>query len=109
MRFFSNVLAVAKIIKMTVSITFELDVIVVRKERATRSHYDLHLRRSVVLHVMKRLIEHINHDYLALLPANENLTILTVLSDEDEASATQNADSYITHLVSTFVPMPARS
>lgn len=39
----------------------------------------------------------------------KDLTILKVLSDEDKAPATQNADSYIAHLVSTFVPMPTRS
>ena len=62
-----------------------------------------------MLLAMKQLIEHSNHDFLAFLPDNEDLTILKVLSDEDEAPATQNADSYITHVVSTFVPMPTRS
>ena len=62
-----------------------------------------------MLHAMKQLIEHSNHDFLAFLPDNEDLTILKVLSDEDEAPATQNADSYIAHVVSMFVPMPTRS
>ena len=47
-------------------------MIVVRKEGATGSHCDFHMRRSVVLHAMKQLIEHINHDFPALLPDDED-------------------------------------
>ena len=48
-------------------------MIVVRKEGATGSHCDFHMRRSVVLHAMKQLIEHINHEFPALLPDDEDL------------------------------------
>ena len=97
----------------------ELDVIVVRKEGATGSHRDFHVRRSVVLNALEWLIAHniyyrnvnINHDVLALLPDDgdlSGLTTITVSSDEEEAPASQDADPYNANLASTFVPMPTK-
>ena len=94
-----------------------LDVIIVRKEGAVESHKDFRVRRSVVLRVLQWLVVNnnyyhdvtINHDVLALLPTDEDLTDLlttTVFSDEVEVPPQQdNADPYSTHFGSTFVPL----
>ena len=53
----------------------------------------------------------INHDVLALLTSDEDLTnisIKTVLPDEvDVPSQHENSDPYSSHFVSTFVPLAA--
>ena len=97
----------------------ELDVIIVRKEGATSSHCDFHVRKSVVLHALQWLITNniyyrnvtINFDVLNLLPNNGDLcglTTMTVNSEEEEQPGTDDVDPYNAHLGSTFVPMPVR-
>ena len=53
----------------------------------------------------------INHNVLALLPDDgdlSGLTTITVSSHEEEAPASQDADRYNAHPASTFVPMPTK-
>ena len=99
----------------------ELDVIVVRKEGASDSHRDFRVRKSVVLVALQWLIinnkyyhsVHINHDALALLPEDGNLTALRSVTlnstaEEQAMPSVQDVDPYNTHLPGSFVPSAAR-
>ena len=99
----------------------EVDVIIVRKEGAMQSHHDFRVRRSVVLHALRWLVDnnkyyqnvHINHDALALLPQDGDLTGLASMAvestdDDQEMPAAQDEDPYDTHLTRTFVPIPVQ-
>ena len=88
-----------------------------KRERVVESHKDFRVRRSVVLRALQWLVVNnncfhdvtINHNVLALLPTDEDLTDLlttTVFSDEVEVPPQQDiADPYSTHFGSTFVPL----
>ena len=99
----------------------ELDVIVVRKEGASDSHRDFRVRKSVVLVALQWLIinnkyyhsGHINHDTLALLPEDGNLTALRSVTlnstaEEQAMPSVQDVDPYNTHLPGSFVPSAAQ-
>ena len=99
----------------------ELDVIVVRKEGASDSHRNFCVRKSVVLVALQWLIinnkyyhsVHINHDALALLPEDGNLTALRSVTlnstaEEQAMPSVQDVDPYNAHLPGSFVPSAAR-
>ena len=90
-----------------------------RKEGTSDSHRDFRVRKSVVLVALQWLIinnkyyhsVHINHDALALLPEDGNLTALRSLNSTAEEQAmpsVQDVDPYNTHLPGSFVPSAAR-
>ena len=90
----------------------DLDVIVVRKEGASKSHRDFRVRRSVVLRALQWLIGNnkyyrsvtIDSDALALLPEDGDIaglcsvTLDTPDEEEVEPPATQDEDPYDAHL-----------
>ena len=95
----------------------KLDIITVRKEGTANSHRDFHVRRHVVLSALQWLLTnnkyyhsvHINHDAVALLPEDGNLTGLQSIAvnspvDDQEATATEDTDPYNAHLSGSFVP-----
>ena len=95
----------------------ELDVIVVRKEGATNTHHDFHVRRGVVLQALQWLLANnryylsvrINLDALALLPEDGNLTglhsaTLDSTIDDPEPLSAQDEGPYGAHLSGSFIP-----
>ena len=76
----------------------ELDVIIVRKEGATNSHRDFHVRRAAVLHTLQWLVAnskyyhniHINLEAVATMPEDGELCGLHTVSldstEEDTGS-----------------------
>ena len=97
----------------------ELDVIVVRKEGAAKSHRDFRVRRSVVLAALQWLVDNnkyyrnisIDHHAVAQLPEDGDLTGLHAMMldtevEEEEVSPTQDReDQYECHLTRTTVPI----
>ena len=76
----------------------DLDVIVVRKEGHAQSHRDFHVRRSRVLSALQWLQANnvyyrnvtINHDSLALLPEDGDISGLTSVTCECTSSEDQS-------------------
>ena len=99
-----------------------LDVIVVRREGAGESHRDFRVRRSVVLTALQWLVTNniyyhdvtINHETLALLPDDSDLTNLLAVhisSDQLETppeQESQDDDPHSAYLHTTFVPTTTR-
>ena len=98
----------------------DLDIIVVRKEGYAQSHRDFRVRKSRVLSALQWLQANniyyhnviINHDSLALLPEDGDISGLTSVtlettsdvSDQDSLSV-PDEDPYDAHLARTFVPI----
>lgn len=96
-----------------------VNVIVVRKEGATGSHHDFHVRKSVVLNVLQWLIGNnlyyrnvtIDDAVLDLLPNDDDLSGLTTMqvnTEEEELPAREDVDPHNAHVGSPLVPMPVR-
>ena len=99
----------------------DLDIIIVRKEGINQSHCNFHVRRSVVLHALRWLLQNntyyhninIDYDALLLLPENGNLTDLSSVLiksevNQTEVSLAQDQDVCDAYLSRTFVPVTAR-
>ena len=91
----------------------------VRKEGATNTHRDFHVRRGVVLHALQRLVANnryylnvrINFDAFALLPEDGNLTGLhmvtldsTIEDPESLSAQDDHEDPYNALLSGSFIP-----
>ena len=98
----------------------ELDVIIVRKEGACNTHRDFRVRKAVVLHALQWLVANnkyyhnvcINHEALAMLPDDGDLSGLHSVSldstEEHTDSQDEGEDPYDTHLSGSFVPSTSR-
>ena len=96
----------------------QLDVIIVRKEGTANSHRDFRVRRAVVFCALQWLLDnnkyyrniHINHNALAMLPEDGDLTGLLTVSlnsnaDTDTTPAQdEDVDPYSTYLSGSFIP-----
>ena len=98
----------------------QLDIIVVRKDRANQSHHDFHVRRSVVSRALQWLITNnryyranqicINLDALSQLPEDSDvINDMSVVRDNQTQQASlgsiaQDSDVQDDHLPRSFVP-----
>ena len=75
----------------------ELDVIIVRKEGATNSHRDFHVRRAAVLHALQWLVAnskyyhniHINLEAVVTMPEDGELHTVSLDSTEEDTGSLQ--------------------
>ena len=98
----------------------QLDVLVVRKENA-QSHRDFRVRRAVVEQALTWLLQNnryyranqvqLNHDSLAQLPEDGDLSALTSVLPEQHSTQHLQAsdeDPYQAHLAQSFIPNAVR-